>query len=176
MVKKFSSLFFWKLTLRIARAISILRLLFGRFVFLILGIPALPIFLYSCIKNRIIYLLLKNNLSASLFNKLPSSLAARVLYRNSSSAINKAKIVSSLYKSTAWSILLELEKINKVSFLEILECLDTSTLNSLLFLESMSRRKSILFALGRKENLIDKEDFVDSEKIMSNLDEVEYDT
>lgn len=170
MGKKIGFLFSWKL----ASGILVLERFFNSLGSLAIRMLTLPLFLYSWVKSRIIYLLLKNNLSTSLFNKLPPPLAARALYRNRSAVIKKAKILSLLHKKTAWSILLELEKIYKVSFLEILECLDASVLNSYLLLESTSFRKRILYALGRKEDFIDKEDFINIENRQHDSEEVKF--
>ena len=119
---------------------------------IITSIVLSPVYLYSWIENKIMYLFLKRDLSASLFNKLSSSLSAKALYKNKSSGKDKATILSQLNKNTAWGILSELEKIDKKSFLEILKYWDYQLLNDCLFLEPVFRRNSILNELGISRN------------------------
>lgn len=119
---------------------------------IITSIVLSPVYLYSWIENKIMYLFLKRDLSASLFNKLSSSLSAKALYKNKSSGKDKATILSQLNKNTAWGILSDLEKIDKKSFLEILKYWDYQLLNDCLFLEPVFRRNSILNELGISRN------------------------
>lgn len=112
------------------------------------AIVLFPIQVYSWIEQKMLYLCIQRNLSLFLFNKLPPSLSAIALHKHNSSAINKAKIMSSLYKNTAWSVLLELEKIDKKTFLEILRNTPLPLVEDYLFLEPIFRRNSILEELG----------------------------
>lgn len=103
---------------------------------------------YSKVKNIIIYLILRVRIFPKLFKKIPYFLSARALYKNQYPSKNISKILNLVDKNIAWGILVEIEKIDKGKFLEILKCYDISIVKEYLFLDSMSRRRGIMRDIG----------------------------
>ena len=89
-------------------------------------------------------------LSPNKLQRLSSLKACKVVQRNKSTITEKASVLSKLDKHTAWNILVELEKIDKQSFLEILKALPLDLLRDYLLFEPLSKRSSILLGLGGK--------------------------
>ena len=121
-----------------------------------------PIYLliniFSWVKNVIIYSILKRKLLPSLLKDIPYPLSARVLCGDRYTPNKISKVLTFINKSNAWKILLELEKINKDKFLEILKRYSSSMIKEYLYLESMTGRKRIMRELG----IVDQRLLVDS--------------